>query len=86
MVITDSLQDKRRKANDMIDAMEEEDLNMALSYIRFLATSRKERELNDSSRKLENIQKMFADDKGGYLSEDDMIRDLAAFRRERMGL
>ena len=37
------------------------------------------------SKTLKEIQSMFADDKG-WTSEESMISDMAAFRRERTGL
>ena len=42
---------------------------------------------NDTSAKavLSEIQGMFAEDKG-WVSEDEMLKDLAGFRRERVAL
>jgi hypothetical protein len=47
--------------------------NTAVSFIQYLSYSRKNKKATDS-------QKMFSDDKG-WDSEDDMIADMAAFRK-----
>ena len=77
---------KKQLAIELLDSLNEDNLNMALSYIRFLEESEKNLRRAEDCNKLKQLQDMFSDDKGGYASEEDMIRDLAAFRKDRMGI
>ncbi|MBR1743329.1 MAG: hypothetical protein IJ733_15945 [Lachnospiraceae bacterium] len=77
---------KKQLAIELLDSLNEDNLNMAISYIRFLGESEKKLRKEEDCKKLKQLQDMFADDKGGYDSEDDMIRDLAGFRKERMSI
>ncbi len=69
------------KVNEMLDTLEEEDYKAAISYIQFLSDSRKRKRAKESKVALKEIQSMFTDDKG-WTSEEDMLEDMAAFRRD----
>lgn len=69
----------------MLNDLEEEDYRTAISFIEYLVSSRKKKKAEESKKTLEEIQKMFAEDKG-WKSEESMIEDMASFRRERMNL
>lgn len=71
--------------NELLDTLEEQDYDTVINFIEFLSNKRKSERINQSSEILSEIQSMFLEDKG-WDSEDSMIRDMAAFRRERMGL
>jgi N-glycosylase/DNA lyase len=71
--------------SDMLNHLEEEDYRTAISFIEYLASSRKKKRVEESKNTLAEIQKMFVEDKG-WDSEESMIEDMAAFRRERMNL
>lgn len=71
--------------NDMLNNLEEEDYKIAVSFIEYLAETRKKKKAEDSKMLLATIQDMFVNDKG-WDSEESMLADMAAFRRERMGL
>lgn len=71
--------------SDMLNDLEEEDYRTAISFIEYLVSSRKRKKTEESKKTLAEIQKMFAEDKG-WDSEENMIEDMAAFRRERMML
>ncbi len=71
--------------NELLDTLEEQDYDTVIDFIQFLSNKRKTEKINQSSKVLSEIQSMFSEDKG-WDSEDSMIRDMAAFRRERMGL
>jgi hypothetical protein len=73
---------KTMMINDMLNSLDEEDYNTAISFIQYLSYSRKNKKATDSQNILAEIQNMFLDDKG-WDSEDDMIADMAAFRKER---
>lgn len=69
--------------NNMLDTLDEEDYNTAISFIQFLSDSRKKKKAEQSQRILSEIQEMFSDDKG-WPSENAMLNDMANFRKERM--
>ena len=71
--------------NDLLSTLEAEDFNSVINYIRFLSDSRKKDRAKKSVDALTEIQNMFAEDKG-WESEESMLADMAAFRRERMRL
>ncbi|MDO4336870.1 MAG: hypothetical protein Q4C91_02150 [Eubacteriales bacterium] len=69
--------------NDLLSTLEEEDYNAAIRYIQFLSVTRKQTKVEKSKAALAEIQDMFADDKG-WDSEEDMLADMAEFRRRRL--
>ena len=71
------------KLTDMLSSLEEEDYNIAISFIQYLADTRKKKKADESKKMLKEIQGMFSDDPG-WDSQENMIADMAAFRRERM--
>jgi DNA polymerase III delta prime subunit len=71
--------------NNLLATLEEEDLKAAISFIQFLSATRKEERSKNSKSVLHEIQGMFEEDKG-WDSEESMIEDLAAFRKERMNV
>lgn len=71
--------------NELLVTLDEQDYDTVVDFIQFLSTKRRVEKANQSNKTLKEIQAMFADDKG-WDSEESMIVDMAAFRRERMGL
>lgn len=71
--------------NDLLEKLDEEDYKIALTFLQYLSDMKKKRQALESKEVLLQIQGMFKDDRG-WNSEKDMIADMAAFRRERMGL
>ena len=71
--------------NEMLDTLEADDYTAAIRYIEFLSVSRKREKSRESKKILEEIQQMFSDDKG-WNSEDEMLAEMAEFRKERMKL
>ena len=71
--------------NKMLENLEEEDFQTAITFIQFLSDTRKKKKAADSKSILAEIQGMFQDDTG-WNDEESMIADMAAFRQERMGL
>ena len=71
--------------NRMLENLEEEDFQTAITFIQFLADTRKKKKAADSKSILAEIQGMFQGDTG-WNDEESMIADMAAFRKERMGL
>ncbi len=71
--------------NKMLENLEEEDFQTAITFIQYLSDTRKKKKAENSKNILAEIQGMFQDDKG-WDNEESMIADMAAFRKERMGL
>lgn len=69
--------------NDLLSTLEEEDFRSALSYIQFLSVNRKKARAEKSKSVLKEIQDIFSEDKG-WDSEEDMLADMAKFRRSRL--
>ena len=74
-----------QSAQLMLKTLNSENLKTVIRFIQFLQSMQNERVVasqdNDAFIQLQNL---FEDDKGGYLSEDDIVQDLTKFRRERM--
>ena len=68
-----------------LENLEEEDFQTAITFIQFLSDTRKKKKAADSKSILAEIQGMFQDNTG-WNDEESMIADMAAFRKERMGL
>ncbi len=75
-----------QNVQSMLNNMVAEDLCLAMRYIQSLLDKRraKTKVMADNAEIFDELQELFKDDKGGYESEEDVIRDLAEFRRERM--
>lgn len=71
--------------NDLLNTLEEEDYQMAVNYIQFLSYSRKKAKVKKAEEVMDQIQPLIGSEKG-WESEEDMLADMAAFRKERMGL
>ena len=71
------------KLTNMLNSLEEEDYNVAISFIQYLSETRKKKKADESKKILKEIQGMFSGDPG-WDSQENMIADMAAFRRERM--
>ncbi len=69
--------------NSMLDTLEEEDYSAVISYIEFLSEKRKKEKSKVSQDALKEMQSLFAGD-NTWNSEEDMLADMAEFRRERM--
>lgn len=69
-------------AVQMLKNLDEADYESAVNYIIFLSDSKKRRKADKSIEALKEINALFADDKG-WDSEDEMIKDMAEFRRSR---
>ncbi|MBP5706494.1 MAG: hypothetical protein J6W76_04345 [Spirochaetales bacterium] len=68
----------RNDLMQMISRLTEEDYFSAVRYIEFLSQTRQ----NSAKNTLHKIQSIFADDKG-WNSEEEMLKDMAEFRRKR---
>jgi len=71
--------------NDLLEKLDEEDYKIALTFLQYLSDERRKKRAQESKEVLSQIQEIFQEDKG-WDSEESMLADMAAFRRERMGL
>lgn len=69
--------------NDMLNSLEEEDYKMAISYIQFLSDSRRKERVEKAEAAMEEFQAIIGEDRV-WSSEEEMLADMAEFRRERM--
>lgn len=70
--------------NDLLEDLDEEDYRLAITFLQYLSDMKKKKRVEESKQILSKIQGMFSSDKY-WDSEDAMIADMAAFRKERMG-
>lgn len=73
------------QVNEMLNLLEEQDYNTVIDFIGYLLKKRKAEQVKQNKLALQEIQEIFVDDKG-WDSEEMMIEDMAAFRKERLGL
>lgn len=71
--------------NDLLEKLDEEDYKIALTFLQYLSEMKRKKQVQVNKEIFSRIQEMFKND-SGWNSEEDMITDMAAFRRERMGL
>jgi len=69
----------------LLGRLGQEDYQTAVSFIEYLIAMRGKKEAAKSIDILSDIQASFKEDKG-WDSEAAMLKDMAQFRRERMGL
>ena len=71
------------RPNELLSSLNNEDLTKAISYVEFLSEQRAKAEADRTDRIIREIQELIGDDKG-WASEEEMIKDMAEFRRSRM--
>lgn len=71
--------------NDILENLDEEDYRLAITFLQYLSDMKKKKKAKESKEILSQIQGLFSDDKG-WGSEEQMLADMAAFRKKRMGL
>ena len=73
-----------KSAQILLQTLNADNLRTAVRFIQFLRSTQKESAQVSATNPFEQLQNLFEDDKGGYISEDDVVADLAKFRREHM--
>ncbi len=68
----------------MLNTLENDDYDIIMDYIRILSTVRKKERAMRTIAAMDEFQGIIGDNKG-WDSEEDMLKDMAAFRRERLG-
>ena len=69
--------------NDMLDTLEKDDYNTIMEYIRLLSAMRKKERAMKTMAAMQEFEDIIGGEKG-WNSEEDMLADMAAFRRKRM--
>lgn len=69
--------------NDMLDTLEKDDYNTIMEYIRLLSAMRKKERAMKTMAAMQEFEDIIGEEKG-WNSEEDMLADMAAFRRKRM--
>lgn len=74
--------DTTAQVDTLARKMNSEDLTSVIQFMNFLIEQRRSKAARDNQQTLMSIQDMFKDDKG-WNSEDEMIADMAEFRKQR---
>lgn len=76
---------KAMMLNEMLDTLEDDDYDTIMDYIRLLSATRKKERAMQTIAAMDEFQSIIGDDTG-WDSEEDMLKDMAAFRRERLSI
>lgn len=76
---------KAMMLNEMLDTLEDDDYDTIMDYIRLLSATRKKERAMRTIAAMDEFQSIVGDDTG-WDSEEDMLKDMAAFRRERLSI
>lgn len=71
--------------NQLLNTLDEEDYGKAVSYIQFLSESRRRTKAKKATEVLDEIQSILDGDTG-WKSEEEMLADMAQFRKEHLRL
>lgn len=71
--------------NDMLNTLEEEDYDTIMGYIQLLSATRKKERAMRTIAAMDEFQSIIGEDVG-WDSEEDMLKDMAAFRRGRLSI
>ena len=73
-----------KEINALLETLDIEDYSVILEYIKLVAQNRRKQRALESILALNEFQSVLNGDKG-WNSEEEMIRDMSKFRKERMG-
>lgn len=69
--------------NEMLNTLEKDDYNTIMDYIRLLSAMRKKERAMRTMAAMQEFEDTLGKEKG-WDSEEEMLKDMAAFRRKRM--
>lgn len=69
--------------NDMLNTLEDNDYDTIMDYIRLLSAVRKKERAMQTIAAMDEFQSLIGENTG-WDSEEDMLNDMADFRRERL--
>lgn len=76
---------KAMMLHDMLNTLEEEDYDTIIGYIQLLSAARKKEQAIRTIAAMDKFQDIIGEDKG-WDSEEDMLKDMADFRKRRMSI
>lgn len=71
--------------NDMLNTLEDDDYDTIMDYIRLLSATRKKEQAMRTIAAMNEFQDIIGEDTG-WDSEEDMLKDMAAFRKRRQSI
>lgn len=69
--------------SDMLNTLEDNDYDTIIDYIRLLSAARKKERAIRTIAAMDEFQNIIGEDTG-WDSEEDMLKDMAVFRKERL--
>ena len=71
--------------NSLLETLENDDYIILLNYIKIIAANRKKQRALETIAAMNEFQSVLGDEKG-WKDEKEMFKDMAEFRKSRMGL
>ena len=73
-----------KEINTLLETLDLEDYSVILEYIKLVAQNRRKQRALESIAAINEFQFVLNGDKG-WANEEEMIKDMSNFRKERMG-
>ena len=73
-----------KEINTLLETLDIEDYSIILEYIKLVAQNRRKQRALETIAALNEFQTVLNGDKG-WANEEEMIKDMSNFRKERMG-
>lgn len=71
--------------NEMLNTLEDDDYDTIMEYIQLLSATRKKERAMQTIAAMDEFKDIIGEDKG-WDSEEDMLKDMAAYRRGRLSI
>ena len=74
-----------KEINTLLETLETEDYSIILDYVKLIAQNRKRQRALETIAAINEFQSVLNGDKG-WKTEEEMLKDMADFRRKRLGI
>lgn len=74
-----------KEINTLLETLETEDYSIILDYVKLIAQNRKRQRALETIAAINEFQSVLNGDKG-WETEEEMLKDMADFRRKRLGI
>ena len=74
-----------KEINTLLETLETEDYSIILDYVKLIAQNRKRQRALETIAAINKFHSVLNGDKG-WESEEEMLKDMADFRRKRLGI
>ncbi|MBR4825874.1 MAG: hypothetical protein IKZ86_13855 [Spirochaetaceae bacterium] len=74
-----------KEINTLLETLETEDYSIILDYVKLIAQNRKRQRALETIAAINEFQSVLNGDKG-WKNEEEMLKDMADFRRKRLGI